>query len=144
MDTNLDGGPELGVEQPAQTAVVATEQLAQRLTGLPLVRDYSGGCHSTADLVVRGIDGGHHHLVRGGSGGRRISGRLVDSVAHDVRDVPECFTGIRKSLRYRESRRKIKVVIFNNRLYRNMILTITDPDNCYYYFFLEVGSKGLI
>jgi len=108
LDTDLDGGPELGVEQPAQTAVVATEQLAQRLAGHPLVRGHSGGCSSATDLVVRGIDGGHHHLVRGGGGGRRISGCLADCVAHDARYVPECLTGVRKSLRVQREQKKNK------------------------------------
>jgi len=103
--TDLDGGPELGVEQPAQTAVVATEQLAQRLAGHPLIRRSR---RSARDLVVRGVDGGHHHLVTGdggGAGGGGISGRLADGVAHDVRHVPERLTGVRKSLRHRERER---------------------------------------
>jgi len=83
------------------------------LAGHSLVRGRRGGRHSTADLVVRSIDGGHHHLVSGGSSGRRIFGRLTDCVAYDIRDVPESLTGVRNSLQHKISRRKIKDVIFD-------------------------------
>lgn len=103
-NTDLDGGLELGVEQPAESAVVATEQLAQRLSSPPLVRCRHGGRRSAADLVVCGVDGGHHHLVTihgatgGGGAGRSIFGSFVDGVANDARHVPECLSGVRKSL----------------------------------------------
>lgn len=91
--TDLDGGPELRVEQPTQPAVVSAQQSAQRLAGHLLV-DRRGGRRGRADCVHR-IAGGHQVAVRGDGGRRRLDpGCLVDGVPDYARHVPVRLPGV--------------------------------------------------
>lgn len=91
--TDLDGGPELRVEQPTQPAVVSAQQTAKRLAGGVLFDRWPG--HRGRAVRDYCIAGGQQVAVR--SGGDRLLrdiGRLADGVPDNVGHVSVRLPGV--------------------------------------------------